>query len=65
MNKTLIIIVVLSTGCANVKYEFQDVPDHLLHTDDKYATLEQPILPDNLKKGPFPAGRVIEETRFE
>jgi len=65
MKKLALITIVALTGCANTKYEFQDVPDHLLHTADRYATLEQPILPDNLKKGPFPPGRVIEETRFE
>jgi hypothetical protein len=49
------IAIVASTGCASTEYDFQTVPDHLLHTDE-YAMLEQPILPDNLKKGPFPAG---------
>ena len=58
MKKIIVIaIAVISTGCANTKYDFQDVPHHLLYTDE-YAMLEQPILPDNLKKGPFPTGRV-------
>ena len=56
MKVTLIAIAIVAlTGCASTEYDFQDVPHHLLHTDE-YAMLEQPILPDNLKKGPFPAG---------
>jgi hypothetical protein len=56
MKILVILLMVTLVGCASTEYEFQDVPEHLLHVDDNYVTLEQPILPDNLKKGPFPAG---------
>ena len=58
MKKLIVLsISTLIVGCASTEYDLQDVPNHLLHTDDKYATIEPVVNPEELKKGPdFPAG---------
>ena len=52
---------ILLVGCTSTEYDdFQDAPDHLLFTQEKYATIDEIIAPEDLKKGPFPPGRVID-----
>jgi len=57
MKKLTIIAALVLTGCASTEYEFQDIPEHLLHTDGKYVIIEPVTNPEELKKGPdFPNG---------
>ena len=46
MKKTIIATMgILFAGCESTNYDFQDAPDHLLHTQDRLAATDKVIPP--------------------